>query len=137
MLILKVDYPEMLKEFRPIDLCNVIYKIITKIITTRLKRHMDFLVVPNQCNFVLGRHSSENIVIVHEVIHSMRRKKGKKGSFAIKVDVEKAYDRLEWSFQRDTLGEVGFNDPFCSLIMHCVGSTFMQALWNREKNEGV
>ena len=57
VLVPKVDAPRRLKDFRPISLCNVIYKIITKIIANRLKRHMDFLVSPAQCSFVPRRQS--------------------------------------------------------------------------------
>nr|KYP56170.1 hypothetical protein KK1_002407 [Cajanus cajan] len=55
---------------------------------------MEGLVDPNQCNFVPHRQTTDNIIIAHEVIHSMRHKKGKKRWMAIKIDIEKAYDRL-------------------------------------------
>lgn len=120
VLIPKVLNPESLKRFIPISVCNVVYKIITMVITTRLKRFMAHLVAPNQCSFVPGRQSTDNIVITQEVFHTMRYKKGKKGFLAIKVDLTKAYDRIRWEFLEEVLREVGFNDLFRKLIMKCV-----------------
>ena len=88
-----MDHLEHLKQFRPIELCNVIYKAVTKIIANRLKPYMSHLSL-NQCSFVPGRHNSDNIIIAQKVIHTTRKKKGQKGYMAIKVDLEKAYDRL-------------------------------------------
>lgn len=97
VLILKVDNPKFINQFRPIALCNVIYKAITKIIANRLKPALDKIISPTQCSFIPGRHSSDNVIIAQEVIRSMANKKGKKGFMAIKVDLEKACDRLHKS----------------------------------------
>lgn len=135
VLIPKITHSETLKQFKPISLCNVIYKIITKIIANRLKRFMPSLVAPQQCSFVPGRHSSDNIVVAQEVFHSMRSKKGKKGFLAIKVDLEKAYGRIRWEFLEDTLMKVGFGDHFRKLILKCVSTATMRILFNGEKTE--
>lgn len=94
VLVLKVDCPSRATQFRPINLCNVSYKIVTKVIAKKLKKFMDFLVMPNQSSFIPGRHSSDNIIIAQEIFHSMRRMKGKKGVMVVKVDLEKAFDNL-------------------------------------------
>ncbi|XP_057418459.1 uncharacterized protein LOC130712657 [Lotus japonicus] len=130
VLIPKVDAPDRISQFRPISLCNVIYKTVTKIITNRLRRIMGELVAPNQCSFVPGRHSSDNIVIAQEVFHSMRFLKRRLGWLAIKVDLEKAYDRLKWSFLLETLQLIGLNDHLCTVIMSCVSSYRFQVLFN-------
>ena len=75
-LIPKVDCPEKVSQLRPISLCNVLYKCVTKIIVARLKRKMTQLVSPFQVSFVPGRNIHDNIIIVNEMIHSMRRKNG-------------------------------------------------------------
>ncbi|XP_019171913.1 PREDICTED: uncharacterized protein LOC109167347 [Ipomoea nil] len=93
-LIPKVKDLESIKQFRPISLCNVIYKIVTKTITNRLKRILPKIVGPFQSSFVPGRQISDNVLIFQEVMHTIREKQGAKGYMAIKLDLEKAYDRL-------------------------------------------
>ena len=134
-LIPKVDNVTMVKHFRPISLCNVSYKVITKIITNRLKPLMEHLVSPTQVSFVPGRQSRDNIIIMQEVIHSMRSKDGKKGLMAIKIDFEKAYDRLKWSFIADTLSDIGVPESLKSVIMKCISTPSLRILWNGEALE--
>lgn len=76
----------------------ITFSIIAKIIANRLKGAMPSLVAQNQCSFIQGRQGADNIIIVQEVFHSMLSMKDSKGVMAIKVDFEKAYDRLEWDF---------------------------------------
>ncbi|KAH9673090.1 reverse transcriptase domain-containing protein [Citrus sinensis] len=94
VLIPKVEHPDSLRLYRPISLCPVIYKAITKIMANRLKGILPDLIGPMQTSFVPGRHIRENIIIAQEIIYTMRRKSGKIGQILIKVDLEKAYDRL-------------------------------------------
>lgn len=94
VLIPRLDRPHLLSLYRPIGLCNVIYKTLTKAIANRLKNTLNKLVAPNQCSFIPGRQSSDNIVIAQEVFHSMRFLNRKKGWVAMKIDLEKAYDRI-------------------------------------------
>ena len=94
-LIPKVTYPEEVNHFRPISLCNVIYKIISKILVNRLKPLMDKLITPFQNAFIKGRNISDNILIAHEIMNGLRKKRGKKYSFgALKIDMSKAYDKV-------------------------------------------
>nr|KYP46789.1 Retrovirus-related Pol polyprotein LINE-1 [Cajanus cajan] len=76
---------------RPIGLCNVSYKILTKILAHHLVQVMESLVHPNQCSFIPQRHRRDNIIIFQEVVHLIRHKSGSKGWMAIKTDIEKAY----------------------------------------------
>ncbi|KAL8137313.1 hypothetical protein V2J09_003314 [Rumex salicifolius] len=93
-LIPKVKAPELFSQFRPISLCNVIYKIITKVLVRRLQPLLADLISSTQGSFIPGRIITDNIVLAQEVVHSMRFKKGRKGWMVLKVDLEKAYDRL-------------------------------------------
>ena len=79
-----------MSHFRPISLCNVIYKTISKILVNRLKPFMDNLISPFQNVFLKGRNISDNILIAHEIIDVLRKKKGRKNSFgALKIDMRK------------------------------------------------
>ena len=93
-LIPKVNHLEHISQFKPISLYNVSYKIITKTMANRLKEIMKVVIAPNQSSFVLGRQIADNVVLYQEVLHSMRHKKFRQGIMTIKIDFEKAYDRL-------------------------------------------
>ncbi|KAK9984648.1 hypothetical protein SO802_034173 [Lithocarpus litseifolius] len=107
-LILKIKGPETIGNYRPISLCNSVYKIISKIIVTRIRPYLDKLVSPFQTAFVPGRKGLDNAIIAQEIIHTVGRKRGTVGNMVIKIDLEKAYDRLEWSFLRDVLQAANF-----------------------------
>ena len=98
--------------YRPICLCNVAYKNITKVIANRLQTILPQLVGPHQTSFIPGRHITKNIVIAQEVVHSMCKKSNNMGFMAIKVDLEKAYNRLCWDFINETLCEARIPPDF-------------------------
>ncbi|CAA7012923.1 unnamed protein product [Microthlaspi erraticum] len=135
VLIGKVTKPEKISQFRPISLCNVLFKTITKVMVNRLKMVIAKLIGPAQASFIPGRLSTDNIVVLQEAVHSMRRKKGKKGWMLLKLDLEKAYDRIRWDFLEDTLVAAGFSDKWIQWILQCVTGPSMHVLWNGEKTE--
>ena len=94
----KCNTPESLSNYRPISLCNTVYKIVTKVIVARIHPMLSNLVSPYQMAFVPCRKGADNAIIIQELVHIMSKKKGRGGFMAIKIDLEKAYDRLEWSF---------------------------------------
>ena len=90
-LIPKISFPDEVSHFRPISLCNVIYKTISKILVNTLKPFMDNLISPFQNAFIKGRNISNNILISHEIMDILRKKKGRKSSFgALKIDMKKS-----------------------------------------------
>lgn len=134
-LIPKIDPVVNNKNFRPISLCNVSYKVVTKILAHCLRLLMGVLVNPCQSSFIPQRQSRDNIILAQEIFHSMRVKKGRTGWMAIKLDLEKAYDRLNWSFIKETLEDIGLPGEFINLIWHCISSPKLRILWNGEALE--
>lgn len=98
VLIPKVDNASKVGQFRPISLCNVCYKLISKILTEWLKPIMWKLIFPYQLAFIPGRVIQDNFIVVAEIFHAMVHKKGNEDWMEIKANIEKAYDRVEWSF---------------------------------------
>ena len=129
-LIPKIKGPESIGSFKPISLCNKVYKVITKIIVTRIRPLLDKLVSPFQLVFVPGRKGVDNVVIVQELIHTVSKKKGKVGYMVVKINLEKAYDRLEWSFIREVLYAANFPPDLIQLIMSCVSTATTLVLFN-------
>lgn len=94
-LIPKIQGPVMLGNYKPISLCNTVYKVLTKIVVAKLRPYLGKLISPLQTAFVPGRKGMDNVIIAQELIHSLSRKKGNTGYMAIKIDLEKAYDKIE------------------------------------------
>ena len=88
-------HPEQITQFHPISLCNTLYKVLSRILVQRLKPYMVEIINPCQAGFVSGHRTSDNIILVQEVIRTLRYRRGRTGYVAIKLDLEKAYDRLE------------------------------------------
>ena len=108
VLIPKVNRPEQVKDLRPISLCNVLYKIVSKVLANRLKQILPEVISPAQSAFVPGRLISDNILVAYELTHFMKqKKKGKEGHTAVKLDMSKAYDRVEWPFLQAMMAKLG------------------------------
>ena len=131
-LIPKVQGPKTLGSYKPISLCNTAYDIVTKVIVARLRPHLDKLVSPVQAAFVLGRKGLDNAIIAQEVIHSITMKRGEVGYMALKIDLEKAYDKLEWSFIKDMLIRANIQVDLIDIIMSCVLMVSTSILVNGE-----
>ncbi|CAN1177768.1 LINE-1 retrotransposable element ORF2 protein [Linum perenne] len=123
-LIPKVDQPQNMRQLRPISLCQVFYKIISKILASRLGNILPSIIGAHQSGFVKNRRITDNVIIAHEVMHFLKTKKsGKAGFMALKLDMEKAYDRIEWAFLFKALSQLGFHPHFIHLIHECVTTT--------------
>ena len=130
VLIPKVQGPETIGNYCPISLCNTIYKIISKVIIAQIRPHLEYLVSPYQTAFVPSRGRADNVIIVQELIHSIGRAKGRKGYMAIKIDLEKTYSKIDWSFIREMLIFFNFPASFIDIIISCASSVLTSLLFN-------
>lgn len=108
VLITKCNDPKMMSEFRPISLYNVLYKIISKTLANKLKPYLRSIISINQSAFVPQRLITDNALVAFENFHAMKRRgEGKEGTLALKLDMSKAYDRVEWSFLERVMFKMG------------------------------
>lgn len=122
-LILKKPNPVKMTDIRPISLCSVLYKIISKVLENKLKQVIDFIISVFQSAFIPGRLITDNVMIAFEVMHYMKRKsKGKDYWMALKLDMSKAYDRVEWNYLEAMLFQMGFDREIIKLFMCCLSS---------------
>lgn len=120
-LIPKIKSPERAKDFRLISLCNVMYKLISKTIANRLKKILPKLVFESQSAFMSNRLITDNIIVVFETLHHLKNKRqGKTGFMALKLDMSKAYDRVEWVFLEIIMKKLGFDDKWIAFISTCI-----------------
>jgi hypothetical protein len=107
-----------IKQYRPIYLLNVSFKIFTKVAVGRLTQIAEKLIIQSQTAFIPGRNIMGGAVILHETIHELHRKK--MNGVILKLDFEKAYDKVKWGFIQQTLRMKGFSKKWCQWISHFV-----------------
>jgi hypothetical protein len=122
--------PSSVSHFRPISLCNIIYKIISKILANRFKGLLHHFISPYQSAFVPSRSIQDNSILAHELLHTIKSKRGRGGLMAVKIDMEKAFNRMEWSFLLAILHKLGFSDIWINWIRVCITSTSFSDLIN-------
>ena len=124
---------EIVNQFRPISLCKTVYKIVSKILVKRIRPLLPKLISPMQAAFLQGRRGADNVIIAQDLIYSLGKRRGKEGFMVVKIDLEKAFDRLEWSFIRMVLTHFGFPENIIRLILSCVSTTSTSLLFNGNK----
>ena len=109
----------------------MIYKLISKVLVNRLKQVLLNIVSNSQSAFLSGRLITDNVLVAFETLHYLKRKtQGKLGYVALKLDMSKAYDRMEWIFLEKVIRHVGFADSLIKIIMSCISTVSYAVLLN-------
>jgi hypothetical protein len=131
-LIPKVEEAMEMKQFRPISLINCSFKIFSKVMTGRLGKISQRLISPSQSAFIKGRYILESVAVAHELVHSLN--KNKSPSLIIKLDYEKAYDRVSWDFLFEVLFAIGFSEKWANWVKCLVKGGSVGACLNGEES---
>lgn len=138
VLIPKEEKPESIRSFRPFSLCNICMKLVTKVIANQLKGILKDIISPSQVSFIIGRQSIDNVVVRQEIIHSFRYTKARRGTgMAVKIDLEKAYDRMERAFVEATLRDACLPMGMVNVIMSLIRQSHCNLIWNGELTDVI
>lgn len=130
-LIPKIPDPKDISNLRPISLCYVVYKTISKIMAKRLAPVLQEVISSTQSAFVPERLISDNITIAHEMLYSISNVQDPNSNkMVVKTDMSKAYDRVEWGYLRSLMCALGFDHKWVQWVMKCVTSVTYSVLIN-------
>ena len=127
-LIPKTSSPSSFDDFRPISCCNQIYKIISKTIAQRLKPILSSIISKEQFGFLFKRQIHDVVSLAQEALHSVHIRKS--SSISLKLDLSKAYDRVNWNFLRILLIQIGLDINMIECIMGCIQSASFVVIIN-------
>ena len=120
-LVPKTKNPTKMAEFRLISLCNVVYKLISKVLANHLKTILPQIITENQSAFLHERLITDNVLVTFELMHYLDHKREGNDCFmAVKPDMSKAYDRVKWGFIENVMERMGFHEKWINLIMSCI-----------------
>ncbi|OMP11686.1 reverse transcriptase [Corchorus capsularis] len=134
----KIDSPVLPKDYRPISLCNVVFKIISKALANRLRTILPELTGENQSVFVPNRVILDSAMVAFETVHIMKNKvSGRKKHMALKLDLSKAYDTVEWCFLESLMHKMGFPSRWISNVMYCIRTVTYSIIINGQQSECI
>ena len=105
-------------DYRPISLSNVVSRVVSKVLANRVKCILPYIISDAQSAFIPDRLITDNMAVAYEMLHRLRNKrKGRVGHMAVKLDISKVYDRVEWKFLRKIMLKMGFSARWVDLTM--------------------
>ena len=133
LLIPKIKDPQHMADYRHISLSNVVSRIVSKVLANHVKTILPNIISNTQSAFVLDRLISDNTTVAYEMLHWLRnRRQGKIGHIAVKLDISKTYDRMEWEFLHKIMLKLGFTKRWVNLVMRFVLTANYTMLINGE-----
>lgn len=109
----------------------MVYKLLSKVLANKLKSVLTKCLSIEQSAFIVGRSILDNVIVANEIIHHMKCKtKGTQGEVALKIDISKAYDRVDWGYLRAMMVKMGFSARWVAWIMLCVSSVSYSVMVN-------
>ena len=130
-MLFRSNNPKKMFNFRPINLCNVVYKLISKTIANSFKAILPHIISENQSAFTFDRLISDNVLVTFELMHFLNHKNaGNDGFMAAKLDMSKAFDRVEWGFIQGVMEKLGFSSRWINLVMKCITSISYSVIIN-------
>ncbi|CAN1804672.1 Putative ribonuclease H protein At1g65750 [Linum perenne] len=136
VLLPKKENATRMADLRPISLCNVRYRIVAKVLANRLRNIMTDIIPEEQSAFIRGRSIVDNVLIAFETLHTLNlRRTAKDGEVALKVDISKAYDRVEWKYLEAVMVKMGFEQNWVDLMLMSVKSVEYSVMINTSRSE--
>ncbi|XP_026378524.1 uncharacterized protein LOC113272958 [Papaver somniferum] len=129
VLIPKKNKSDAIKDYRPIGLSNFFFKIITKILATRLGTMLNKLISEEQVAFMKGRNIHENITLASELVNEIGTER-KHGNVGLKLDITQAFDTVSWEFITEVFSQYGFSKNWCSWILNILNSARISVMIN-------
>ncbi|KAK5834293.1 hypothetical protein PVK06_018170 [Gossypium arboreum] len=120
--LFEVENPTEISEFRPICLVSSLYKIVSKVLSLRLRELVEEVVSDTQSAFIKGRQIFDGVLIANELIHSVLKKGGSGGKLIFKLDFSKAYDCVRWDFLQLVLSKMGFGEKWRGWLLECLST---------------
>ena len=137
-LIPKVKNPKYISQYQPISLSNVLYRAYSKVLANRLKKLLPSIVSKQQSAFMTDHLISDNIIVAFETLHYMRNHSTGSTSFmTLKLDMSKAYDRVEWRYMEKLMKRMRFCEAWVKLMMGCISTTTYSILINGESQGNI
>ena len=123
VLIPKIKNPKKITQYRPISLTNVISCLASKVLANRLRLFLPQIISENQSVFMSDRLITDNVLVTYETMHHINQKRsGRVGEMALKLDMRKAFDRVEWGCLEKIMYKMGFHESWVKLMMRCVST---------------